>query len=128
MSRPNIHQQVTFLTTDDLERSEHFYGEVLGLEMVLDQGVCKIYGVSRDAFLGVCVSKQESGPHEDVVITLVSNQVDAWHKYLVDKDVLIEKAPNHNEKFNIYHLFLRDPNGYLLEIQEFLAPEWPAEK
>jgi len=27
----------------------------------------------------------------------------------------------------IYHCFLRDPNGYLLEIQRFLDPAWPFE-
>jgi hypothetical protein len=26
---------------------------------------------------------------------------------------------------NIYHCFLRDPNGYLIEIQRFLDPAWP---
>ena len=47
-------QQVTFLYTPDLAASAHFYGEVLGLPLVLDQGLCRIYRVSGDAFLGVC--------------------------------------------------------------------------
>ena len=25
---------------------------------------------------------------------------------------------------HIYHCFLRDPNGYLIEIQRFLNPAW----
>ena len=47
-------QQVTFLYTRDLAASAHFYAEVLGLPLVLDQGLCRIYRVSGDAFLGVC--------------------------------------------------------------------------
>ena len=38
-------QQVTFLYVKDLERSERFYGEILGLELVLNQGLARIYRV-----------------------------------------------------------------------------------
>ena len=36
-------QLVTFLYTRDLEQSAVFYGETLGLPLVLDQGACRIY-------------------------------------------------------------------------------------
>ena len=126
MSRPNIYQQVTFLYTNDLERSVNFYSEIMGLEMVLDQVYCKIFQVSRGGFLGVCATGQVSEIHDDVIFTFVTDQVDEWHSYLVNRNVQIEKVPNHNKKFNIYQMFLRDPNGYLLEIQEFLSPDWPS--
>ncbi|OQY24133.1 MAG: hypothetical protein DRJ03_06405 [Chloroflexi bacterium] len=29
-----------------------------------------------------------------------------------------------NPRYNIYHCFLRDPNGYLIEIQRFLDSAW----
>jgi hypothetical protein len=38
--------------------------------------------------------------------------------------VHFEKAPATNEQYKIYHAFLRDPNGYLLEIQRFLDADW----
>ena len=38
----------------------------------------------------------------------------------------IETRPEHNLEYRIYHFFLRDPNGYLLEIQRFEDPRWPA--
>ena len=56
MSRPSIDQQVTFLYTRDLETTAHFYEEVLGLSLVLDQGNCRIYRLSNDGFLGLCHS------------------------------------------------------------------------
>ena len=50
-------QQVTFLYVKDLERSERFYGEILGLELVLNQGLARIYRIgSGNAFLGICLS------------------------------------------------------------------------
>jgi catechol 2,3-dioxygenase-like lactoylglutathione lyase family enzyme len=39
-------QQDTFLYVKDLEKSERFYGEILGLELVLNQGLAQV-AVSR---------------------------------------------------------------------------------
>ena len=52
--RPSIDQQVTFLLTSDLAATAHFYEDVLGLPLVLDQGSCRIYQVNGNAFIGFC--------------------------------------------------------------------------
>lgn len=54
--------------------------------------------------------------------TLVTRKVDEWHRHLEEKGITIEQPPTHNPRYNIYHLFLRDPNGYLIEIQRFNHP------
>jgi len=129
INRPPIKQQVTFLHAQDLAETAVFYEQILGLKLVLDQGSCRIYASGGNAYLGFC---QSLGQHMDapaaaghVILTLVSPDVDGWHDFLVGQGVSIEKPPTLNEKFNIYHCFLRDPNGYLLEIQTFLDPTWP---
>ncbi len=120
---PPIDQQVTFLYTNDLSATADFYERVLGLPLVLDQGVCRIYRVVGEAFLGFCTREGRPVNTDDVIVTLATTEVDAWHEYLTAHDVTIEKAPAHNETYNIYHLFARDPNGYLLEIQQFRDPD-----
>jgi catechol 2,3-dioxygenase-like lactoylglutathione lyase family enzyme len=60
-----------------------------------------------------------------VVFTLVTPEVDQWYKFLVEKNVEVEKPPAHNSTYNIYHFFITDPNGYSIEIQEFFDPVWP---
>ena len=125
---PPFDQQVTFLYTRDLAASAHFYGELLGLPLVLDQALCRIYQVSGDAFLGIC--QRDSGELNPaaVIFTFVvaaTDAVDNWHALLVARGVLFEKAPTLNPAYNIYHCFLRDPSGYLLEIQTFRDPAWP---
>ena len=126
MSSPPFEQQVTFLYTADLGATAAFYEETLQLPLVLDQGACRIYLVSGDAFLGFCESGRAPEKPEGVIITLVSLDVDGWYQRLCDQGVEFEKPPAISPKFNIYHCFLRDPNGYLLEIQTFLDPVWPA--
>lgn len=122
--RPSIDQQVTFLYTNDLEQSADFYANILQLPLILDQGACRIYRTSRDSFLGICKTDEPIGT-VNVIVTLVSTEVDKWHAYLLEKKIHIEKPPTLYEKFNIYHLFVRDPNGYLIEIQTFLDIDWP---
>ncbi len=125
--RPAIDQQVTFLYTADLLKTAEFYENILELSLVLDQGSCRIYRVNNDAFLGFCQHLDAAQP-QGVIMTLVSQEVDAWHTFLKAKGVRLEKTPQLNAKFNIYHLFIRDPNGYLIEIQTFLDPAWPRRK
>ncbi len=119
-------QQVTFLYTRDLDLSAAFYGETLGLPLVLDQGGCRIYRVSPDGFLGLCrCSESRPCNPEGVIVTFVSGDVDGWYERLKAKGVTFETPPRDNPAFNIYHCFLRDPDGYQIEIQRFDDPAWP---
>lgn len=123
---------VTFLYCDDLDAASDFYGRVLGLPLVLDQGACRIFRVGRDAYLGFCRATEHIGASRasNVILTLDAGSrenVDRWHEHLVKigEGDRLEQPPVQNARFNIYHLFLRDPAGYLVEIQAFLDPSWP---
>ena len=122
-------QQVTFLHTADLDATDRFYNDLLELPLVLDQGACHIYRVSAGAFLGFCsrtnALTEQDASHNGVVLTLVTDEVDAWYERLRAAGISFERAPALNPRFNIYHCFLRDPNGYLVEIQRFNDPAWP---
>ena len=125
MSHPTIDQQVTFLYTLDLENSARFYEEVLGFDLVLDQGSCRIYRISESGFLGFCQREETPQPPKGIIFTLVTTAVDEWYEFLSDRGVVFDNPPVLNSDYNIYHCFLRDPNGYVLEIQQFLDPTWP---
>jgi len=119
----SINAQITFLPSTDLERSRTFYEEVIGLELVTDQGTCHIYRVTNEAFLGVCI-KDESLRTDGVIITLVTDDVDGWCDRITATGGVIDHGPDHSERFGIYHAFLRDPDGNLLEIQRFDDSGW----
>ncbi|MBN3927854.1 VOC family protein [Nostoc sp. NMS4] len=120
---PQIDQQVTFFSTHNLNASTQFYEQKLGLELWLDQGTCRIYTISGSAYLGLCEASEKltppTGKQSSVIFTLVTQQVDEWFEYLKERGVEFEKPPTLNEKYNIYHCFFRDPDGYLIEIQRF---------
>jgi catechol 2,3-dioxygenase-like lactoylglutathione lyase family enzyme len=124
MSRTAFDAQVTFCYTPDLEATARFYGDVLGLALVLDQGRCRIYRVREGAFLGFCTGESAAAP-EGVILTLVTEDVDGACARLAARGVRFEKPPSHHPGFRIYHCLLRDPAGYLVEIQRFEDPAWP---
>ncbi len=115
--------QVTFCRTDDLAATAEFYENVLGLTLTLDQGRCRIYRAAPGAHLGFC-SHLEGAKPDGVILTLVADDVDGWFARLTERGVRFDKTPELNPEFNIYHCFLRDPNGYLIEIQRFEDPAW----
>jgi catechol 2,3-dioxygenase-like lactoylglutathione lyase family enzyme len=125
MTYPKIDQQVTFLNCKELAETARFYEDLLGFQLVLDQGGCRIYRICEDGFLGFCEREGVEPNRRGVVYTLVSEDVDGWYSYLKERDVELEKTPEENRAYNIYHFFFRDPNGYLLEVQKFLDPRWP---
>jgi catechol 2,3-dioxygenase-like lactoylglutathione lyase family enzyme len=126
MKRPSFTQQITFLHTVDLQKTADFYENILRLPLVVDQGVCRIYAVNGDAYLGFCEHLEAPERPSGIIITLVSPEVDTWYAYLQAQGITFDKPPQHNSRYNIYHCFLHDPNGYLLEIQRFEDPAWTA--
>jgi catechol 2,3-dioxygenase-like lactoylglutathione lyase family enzyme len=118
-------QQVVFLPTTDLERADRFYQGQLGLKLVLNQGVCRIYRTGPHAYLGVCEHLAEGAGDPRVIVTLVADDVDGWYERLTEAGVVFEAPPARNDRFGIYHAFMRDPDGNLLEIQRFEDAAWP---
>lgn len=117
-------QQITFLLVADLEASTTFYRDVLGLAVVLDQGDCRILRITETAFIGICERSDRADPGA-VLITLVTDKVDERHQQLIAASVTCEKTPQLNPRYNVYHAFYRDPDGFLVEVQQFRDEAWP---
>nr|WP_300006241.1 VOC family protein [Tissierella sp.] len=111
---------IIFLGTEDLQATDKFYSEVLGLKLYKDQKTCRIYRVNDSACLGFCDHIKPTPEKKSPIITLVTDDVDRVYKEIKAKGIDIEEGPKENKKFNIYHFFLKDNNGYTLEIQKFL--------
>ena len=114
---------ITFLKTHDLSETTRFYTQDMGFELVLDQETCRIFRICPNCFLGFCLTDGDTGSPE-VIITIEIEDVDGFCRSLESRGVEIETRPRLNQRFNIYQMFVRDPNGYLLEIQRFLDPKW----
>lgn len=126
MFAEKVHACITFLKTQDLEKTYTFYTRVLGMPEVLDQRTCKIFQVSQSAYLGFCHTNQETGSSE-VILTFVVEDVYNACLDFEKGGIQIEIQPRYNSQFNIDQFFIRDPNGYLIEVQHFHDPAWKGE-
>lgn len=124
MSNPPIDNHITFIYTQNLATSANFYERQMGLPLWLDQTTCRIYRLTDSSFLGICQVNDSSkgkftAPPHNLIITIVTQAVDDWYHTLSARGVVFEAPPRYNEKYRIYHCFLKDPDGYLIEIQRF---------
>lgn len=110
---------LVFLFVADLDRSTAFY-ESLGLEVMIDQGSCRILGAGGTLMIGVCGGRTPSP--EGVIFTLVTDRVEDLSADLASRGVVFEQEPRYSAEYGITHAFLRDPDGYLVEIQRFESP------
>jgi len=120
---------VTFLPTADLDAVDAFYGGLLGLPLVRDQDVCRIYRVSRGsgapdggAYWGFCDRGYAVPADVRVVLTLLVDDVEAAYRELLARGASPEGPPAHHERYAVTSFFVRDPNGYLVEYQRFDVP------
>lgn len=116
--------QITFIYVSDLAVADEFYGGVLGLEMVLDQGGCHIYRVTETSFLGACTIRPEKVGVAGALVTFVTDDVDDWHERLLAASATILTEPAPNETYAIYNFFAEDPDGNRFEVQRFDDPAW----
>jgi catechol 2,3-dioxygenase-like lactoylglutathione lyase family enzyme len=121
--KPGLKGLISWVYCDDLDTTARFYAEILGLECRRDEGDARIYATVGGAAIGLCrafddrVVEPRGG-----MISLVCDDVDSWYRRLLEHGVRIDAPPHRLEAFGIYTFFARDPNGYVIEFQQFLRP------
>jgi predicted enzyme related to lactoylglutathione lyase len=111
---------ITFLGTKDLKKTSDFYQKILGLTIYKDQKVCLIFNVNTQSKIGFCTHMSVLHKKMSPIITFVADDVDKVYERITQYGIDVPETPRINQKFNIYHFFFKDPNGYTIEIQKFL--------
>ncbi|WP_426954428.1 VOC family protein [Muricoccus radiodurans] len=114
---------ITFFYYDDIQRVVPFYEETLGFELVLDQGLARIYRVAPNSYFGIVDGNRghlRHQPRSAVLFTIVAEDVPGWHARLSEKGVP-NLSPLQRGTY-CEHFFFEDPAGYALEVQRFHDP------
>lgn len=119
----SIDALITFLPVADLDATHRFYGGVLDLPLALDQGACRIYRVAGGGYVGFCARPGASAV-PGVIVTLVTDDVEAWHRRVTDAGIETDGPPRRNPRYDIVHFYTRDPDGWAVEVQRFEDPRW----
>jgi predicted enzyme related to lactoylglutathione lyase len=121
-----VRSQITFFYYRDLSPIAKFYEEIMGFELVEDQGFAKIYRVNGHAFMGIVDEREgfhRAQENNSVLLTLVVDDVMDWYTHLKAKGVDVPKEPAISDRVKVHYFFFKDPGGYVIEIQKFLKPE-----
>lgn len=115
----DINKQIIFFPTNDLRTTTHFYKDLLKFEIFLDQGDCVIFKTCVNGYIGFC-NRPIKIIEGNFILTFIVENVDLVYKNFLSIGDYNVDPPSTNDKYRIYHFFITDPNGYLIEFQEFL--------
>ncbi len=116
---------ITWLYYQDMLEMQQFYEEVLGLELVADQGWTKIYGVSNTGFIGLVDERR--GMHDftkdkAVTVSFLLKDLRTWYDYVKENQVFElrtgEWETGPESRYNAFVGY--DPQGYFMEFDQFL--------
>lgn len=113
----SINSSITWLYYKDLLNMQNFYQDVLGLEMIVDQGWVKIYQSSETGFIGLVDEKRGMHNYSEkkaVNVSFIVDELDGWYDY-VKKNKVFNLRPSDEDKdtINPTQSFRgTDPEGY----------------
>jgi len=115
---------ITWLYHKDILGMQGFYEQVLGLEMVADQGWAKIYKVTGSGFIGLVDERRgmyKFTKEKAVTVSFIIDDLDGWFNYVKAnapfelRSEEVSKGPE-----SMYRAFVGyGPEGYFLEFDRF---------
>jgi catechol 2,3-dioxygenase-like lactoylglutathione lyase family enzyme len=115
---------ITWLYYKDLLSMQKFYEEVLGLELVVDQGWAKIYQVSETGFIGLVDERRGMHQFTDkkaVNISFIIDDLQSWFDHVQSHNLFelrsneVSTGPETRYKAFVGY----DPEGYFMEFDRF---------
>jgi catechol 2,3-dioxygenase-like lactoylglutathione lyase family enzyme len=128
-SRPKdlgIQANIIWLYYRDLDRAQTFYEDVLGLELITDQGFAKVYASSLTGYIGLVDESQGLHRFSDekaVTVSFISSQIDEWYTYLKEEGLKMREALSNGETIPVRAFVTCDTAGYFLEFDWFYKNE-----
>ncbi|MCD4658358.1 MAG: nitroreductase family protein [Planctomycetes bacterium] len=112
---------IIFLKSANINSTIDFYKNRIGMQLWLNQAHCTILK-HGNLLLGFCEGSTSEIQGCYTFFYQSQAEIDQKHKDFAD---CAESEPKLNTEYNIYHFFARDPEGRLVEFQQFVEPVAP---
>jgi len=125
MTPPSVDGLLTFFYYKDMARAGEFYEKIMGFELVQDQKWAKIFKAADNAFMGCVdgnIGYHKHDPTKPVMLTVIVDDPDAWYEHFMENGVETLDKPHDDVELNMRIFLLKDPEGYVIEIQKFNDP------
>ena len=124
-SRPHslgILGNVVWLYYNNLQRAELFYKNILGFDLLVDQGFAKVYSCSPTAFVGLVDEAQglhHFSEEKSVTLSFISEQIESWYNHMIEQGLEIREPLSESETIPVKAFVVYDIAGYFLEFDWF---------
>jgi hypothetical protein len=105
-----------------MDGMQKFYEEVMGFDLIVDQGWAKIYQIGPSGYFGLV--DEQRGMHnfteeKAVTLSIFTANIDDWYEYLSNND-RVEMRSQKIEVEDEFRAFIAyDPEGYFIEWDVF---------
>ena len=126
MQEHDLEGTLTLFYYDDLKRAFDFYNDIIGFDFVADFGYVKIFRVIEGALLGLVdgqLGSHRTSPSKPVRLVVMVKNIDGWFKKIRAGGVgTFEDEPFTGKKMNLKGFTFEDPEGYTVEMVQYLTP------
>lgn len=123
VKNPGIEKTITFIYFNDLPKAMDFYEKVMGFDLEIDQGWCKIYRASSNGYVGLVDGERgfhKASETKPIILCFRVPDVDEWYRFIKDKGIEIFKDIKSSPELKIRAFLIHDPEGHVVEIQSAL--------
>ena len=110
-----VRRIVANIATDDVAAAKSFYGDVLGLDILMDHGWIVTWGSQEKMTVQVSVATEGGSGTPAPDLSIEVDDVDAAHADMKAAGFAIEYGPA-DEPWGVRRFFVRDPLGRLVNI------------
>jgi catechol 2,3-dioxygenase-like lactoylglutathione lyase family enzyme len=110
-----VNRIVANIATEDITKAKRFYGDILGLDVLMDHGWLVTYGSAEKMTVqvGVAIQGGSDTPVPDLSIEV--DDLDAALQRIKKAKIPIEYGPA-DEPWSVRRFYVRDPFGKLVNI------------
>ena len=111
---------VANIATDDVSAAKRFYGDIFGLEPLMDLGWIVTYGSRQEMTVQVSIMAQGGSGTPVPDISIEVDDVDALLQRVNRAGLTVEYGPA-DEPWGVRRFFVRDPFGKLVNVLSHMA-------
>ena len=110
-----VRRVVANIPADDISAARRFYGDLLGLDVLMDHGWIATYGSREQMTVQISVATQGGSDTPVPDLSIEVDDVDAALERMREAGIAIEYGPA-DEPWGVRRFYVRDPFGKLVNI------------
>jgi catechol 2,3-dioxygenase-like lactoylglutathione lyase family enzyme len=110
-----VRRIVTNIAAPDVAAAKRFYGDVLGLDLMMDHGWIATYGSAQTMSVQISIASEGGSGTPTPDISIEVDDLDETMRRMRQAGFLIEYGPA-DEPWGVRRFYVRDPFGKLVNI------------